>query len=177
MNSTQHENKRTNDNNATGENTLWRFYWLELDTDTLSNVTNTLDSRLQGEINGTSKYILGLPRGVGLPLDGSSSGRRSASVRRVSLRTLGQGCTQQFRTVPPQVVFSGWPTVATQASLSDNWHTSAQCPLRSGTRSPRGRSHLRLRFLSMSPPCHDRDTLREKGKFDCIKLSVLYCIK
>ncbi|GFO23127.1 hypothetical protein PoB_004963200 [Plakobranchus ocellatus] len=85
------------------------------------------------KINGTSKSALGLPRDVDLPLDGSPSGHMSASGRRVSLRTLGQGCTQQFRTVPPQVVFSGWPTVAIQASLSDNWHTSAQRPLRSGT--------------------------------------------
>ncbi|GFO47245.1 hypothetical protein PoB_007375000 [Plakobranchus ocellatus] len=139
MNSTQHENKRTNDNKATGENALG------------------------GKINGTSKSTLDLPRDVDLPLDGSPSGHRSASGRRVSLWTLGQGCTQQFRTVPPQVVFSGWLTVATQASLSDNWHTSAQCPLRFGTRSPRGRSHIRLRFLSVSPPCHDRDTLREKA--------------
>ncbi|GFO24428.1 hypothetical protein PoB_005093300 [Plakobranchus ocellatus] len=128
-----------------------------------NNVTNTPDTRLRGKINGTSKSTLGLPRDVDLPLDGSPSGHRSASGRRVSLRTLGQGCTQQFRTVPPQVVFSGWLTVATQASLSDNWHTSAQRPLRSGTRSPRGRSHIRLQFLSVSPPCHDRDTLREKA--------------
>ncbi|GFN91193.1 hypothetical protein PoB_001769900 [Plakobranchus ocellatus] len=106
MNPTQHENKRTNDNKATGEN--------------------------------------------GLPLDaGSPSGRWVRAVPSSS------------GTVPPQVVFSGWPTVATQ---SDNWHTSAHCPLRSGTRSPRGRSHIRLRFLSVSPPCHDRDTLRKKAK-------------
>ncbi|GFO47892.1 hypothetical protein PoB_007439700 [Plakobranchus ocellatus] len=138
MNSTQHENKRTNDNKATGENVC---------------------------------LLTGLPLDIGLPL-----GVGSASGRRVSLRTLGQGCTQQFRTVPPQVVFSGWLTVATQASLSDNWHTSAQRPLRSGTRSPRGRSHIRLRFLSVSPPCHDRDTLREKAN-STAKFSVLYCIK
>ncbi|GFO11238.1 hypothetical protein PoB_003774300 [Plakobranchus ocellatus] len=120
MNSTQHENKRTNDKKATGEN--------------------------------------GLPRGVGLPLDvGSPSGHRSASGRLVRAVPSSSG------TVPPQVVFSGWLTVATQASLSDNWHTSAQRPLRSGTRSPRGCSHIKLRFLSVSPPCHDRNTLREKA--------------
>ncbi|GFO19405.1 hypothetical protein PoB_004591000 [Plakobranchus ocellatus] len=89
-------------------------------------------------------------REKGLSLDVGSASRRWVRV-----------VPSSSGTVPPQVVFSGWLTVATQASLSDNWHTSAQCTLRSGTRSPRGRSHIRLRFLSVSPPCHDRDTLRE----------------
>ncbi|GFO27316.1 hypothetical protein PoB_005382100 [Plakobranchus ocellatus] len=42
-----------------------------------------------GEINGTSKSTLDLPRDVDLPLDGSPSGHRSASGRRVCLWTQG----------------------------------------------------------------------------------------
>ncbi|GFO11345.1 LOW QUALITY PROTEIN: hypothetical protein PoB_003785000 [Plakobranchus ocellatus] len=110
-------------------------------------------------VNRTSKSALGLPRNVG-----SSSGRGvSRDVGSLSGRWV-RAVPSSSGTGPPQVVFSDWLTVASQASLSDNWHTSAQRPLRSGTRSPRGRSHIRLRFLSVSPPCHDRDTLREKAK-------------
>ncbi|GFN97935.1 hypothetical protein PoB_002444100, partial [Plakobranchus ocellatus] len=131
-----------------------------------------------GKINGTSKSTLGLPRGVGLPLDGSPSGHRSASGRRVCLWTQG---------LPPDVGSGLYPAVQDSTTtgrllrltygypglvVRQLAHVStASFPVRH-TVTTWSLSH-QAPVPSMSRQGHAQG----KGKFDCIKFSVLYCIK
>ncbi|GFO02021.1 hypothetical protein PoB_002852600 [Plakobranchus ocellatus] len=62
----------------------------------------TNDNKATGE---NICLLTGLPLDIGLPLGvGSASGRRVCLWTQGLPLDVGQGCTQQFRTVPPTVV-------------------------------------------------------------------------
>ncbi|GFO02467.1 hypothetical protein PoB_002897200 [Plakobranchus ocellatus] len=154
-----------------------------------NDVEFKVETRLwEGKINGTSKSTLDLPRDVDLPLDGSPSGHRSASGRRVCLWTQG---------LPPDVglplgVGSGlYPAVQDSTTTGRLlWLAYGRYPglvVRQLAHVSTVSSPVRHTVTTWSlshqapvlvcvPSMSRQGHAQGKGKFDCIKFSVLYCI-